>query len=181
MRCIVNKLASMDWSTMDWLTFFVLCVYIIIAAVMMWQNRLMWRQIKESGRQNAWHELFATFDTINEFSAKYDTQLKEAQIPQPYPEPKSGEQALDLLFHHLNLIYRYWIYKESLTPDEREGFERWMNEMFFCWLANNKNLSEDYQTVRERKDLYSEKFLKWLKDRQQSYTHFKDAKAHSTK
>lgn len=108
-------------------------------------------------RQNAWRDLFLAFDHINDYTGRAD----DVMIP-PYPEFKCDRNTSALLFHHINLIFRFWLNKELMSKDECEGFERWIDKVFFPWIEKKEELAVDLRTIVEFKDLYPASFLDWL-------------------
>ena len=113
-----------------------------------------------TSRLSVWTTLFQDFTNINEYIAK-----NHAVLSLPYPAPQSGPVNAMLIFHHLNLAYRYWHTRRLLTKEEQEAFERWFEIVFFTWVSNNPALSKDFLAIITFKDIYSESFLKWVKSR----------------
>ena len=110
------------------------------------------KQTRLSARAQAWHDFFVDFDKINSLPT----------VQNPYPNLKSGVDATGLL-HHLNLIFRFHVNRAILEPEECEGFERWLDRVFFKWVAGSPTLCSDLQRFVLGGDLYPESFLVWLK------------------
>ena len=121
------------------------------------------RTVRAVARQNAWNSFFSDFENINNYIVtKNSSYSGQNIINMPYPEMKSEAENVSLLFHHMNLIFRFWINNKLLSKHERVGFERWISMVFFNWVSNNENLSSDLATIIEFKDLYPEPFLDWF-------------------
>ena len=123
------------------------------------QLQQMTDQSKASSRQQAWHDFFADFAVINNFISREN----EAIAP-PYPKLKSGQTNGVLLFHHLNLIFRFHVNKLLLTEEERQGFQHWIEVVFFQWIEKNPSLGEDLKTILDFGDLYPKSFLSWMRE-----------------
>jgi hypothetical protein len=140
------------------LTFLVYCLLLVVAIYQIRQNT---KATRDSSRQRLWSELLTDFRCINDFGAAHP------EIPtQPYPAHSSKEATFTLLFHHLNLILRYWLNRTFLEADERVGFERWIDTIFFRWIASDPNLKTDFEGVLKERDLFPGPFLQWLANRQ---------------
>lgn len=115
-------------------------------------------QSRSAMHQQAWNDLFAKFDRINDYARDHNVQILN-----PYPRLRSGESA-PLLFHHLNLIFRFHVYKAVLSREESEGFARWLEIVFFPWIEAHESLKDDLRTILTAGDLYPEGFLRWMRE-----------------
>jgi len=113
------------------------------------------RQARATARRQAWHDLFAQFDHINDYEQAHDVRV--------YSDNESGSAA-PLLMHHLNLMLRFHVYQRLITREERRGFDRWLDGVFFPWIASSTPLQNDLQRVLTHGDLYPDSFLKWLRE-----------------
>lgn len=141
-------------------TFVVYCLLLRTTIRQLKQNT---EATHERSRQQLWSDLLTDFRFINDFIANH------SDIPkQPYPTHASNEATFTLLFHHLDLILRYWISKDSklFEENEKEGFTRWIDETFFRWIASDEKLKKDFESIIKGKDLYPNSFVVWLADRQ---------------
>lgn len=115
-------------------------------------------------RQTAWNSFFDDFENINNYitTNNNSTSGETDLITMPYPKLRSGTENVSLIFHHINLIFRFWINIKLLNKGEVEGFERWTKVVFFNWILSNKNLSYDLVIILDFKDAYPDKFIKWI-------------------
>ena len=115
-------------------------------------------QTRTNARQQAWHDLFEQFDHINDYARTHNVEILN-----PYPALQSGASA-PLLMHHLNLMFRFHVNRELFLDDERQGFDRWLKNVFFAWIAENPPLKNDFGQILNLGDLYPESFLRWLRE-----------------
>ncbi len=113
----------------------------------------------QEGRFQSWLDLFRTFDEINDYIAEHATK------PPLYPEFKSDRYTSTLLFHHLNLAFRAWLYHRigTVTDEEFSGFQNWTDKVVFPWLENEPCVAADMNTILTFGDLYPAGFLQWFK------------------
>jgi len=122
------------------------------------------RTARAVARQNVWNSFFSDFENINNYIVANNGAPGGGGniIKMPYPEMKSGAENVSLIFHHMNLIFRFWINIKLLKKHERIGFQRWTKMVFFNWISSNANLSRDLETIVKFKDLYPDPFLDWF-------------------
>jgi hypothetical protein len=137
-------------------TFF---IYWLLWRAALRQLAHMSHQARANSREHAWRGLFEHFATIN----NYINTQQDAVAP-PYPQLTSGQANGVLLFHHLNLIFRFHVSKELLTQEECDGFNRWIEVVFFKWVEQNRSLGSDLQAILDFGDLYPKSFLTWLRE-----------------
>lgn len=119
------------------------------------------RLAREAAHQNVWQNLFSSFDHINDYIANFLT--RENSVPMVPPDEFHSDQRVGtLLFHHLNLVFRFWVNKALMTDLEQEGMKRWVNVVFLRWVRNNGELRQDLKKIIDSKDLYPEDFLEWF-------------------
>jgi hypothetical protein len=115
-------------------------------------------QARNLAREHAWREFLRHFAQINNFIGTNHESVKP-----PQPTLKSDQTTAMLLYHHLNLIFRYYLNRRLMSSEERRGFERWMERVFYQWIRENPGLKEDLQTIVKGGDLYPEGFLLWIR------------------
>ena len=141
------------------LTFIVYCLLLWAAIYQLKQNT---KATNENSRQRLWADLLTDFRCINDFGAAHPEISN-----QPYPTHHSNEATFTLFFHHLNLILRFWLNMEGkvFSEEEKVGFTRWIDTIFFRWVASDEKLKTDFAKVLTEKDLFPSSFLLWLGSR----------------
>lgn len=111
-----------------------------------------------ASRLQSWGDLFATFDEMNDYVASH------AVAGPLYPEFRSNPATTTLVFHHVNLAFRAWQYREigTLNADEFAGFENWLDKVVFAWLVNQPCVAADFDAILNTGDLHPKPFRNWL-------------------
>jgi hypothetical protein len=119
----------------------------------------MRRASYQEGRFHSWLDLFHSFDEINNYIAQHSNK------PPLYPEFRSNQHTSTLLFHHLNLAFRAWLYHNigTISDDEFAGFQNWTDKILFSWLEKESCVAFDMNTILTIGDLYPSAFLKWFR------------------
>ena len=145
-------------------TLAVMLTLLVYRAMLQSMQQQMFKEAQlahDAARQNAWQNLFSAFDHINDYIAEYVTSPDVRMVP-PY-EFVSDPRIVMLLFHHLNMLFRFWVNKALMTPSEKIGIERWIRVVFLPWVEKNGDLTKDLRRIIiESRDLYPQDFIEWF-------------------